>query len=79
MKPIPTLSKPLETVNIKTHKPVKAAKERSDCCAVPSAGIVGEAMLAFAISNVFLQKFGEDNIEEIKNNFEKYTSGLEER
>ncbi len=79
MKPIPTLSKPLGTVNIKNHKPVKAAKERSDCCAVPSAGVVGEAMLAFAISNAFLQKYGEDNIKEIKNNFEKYTSGLEER
>ncbi len=66
MKPISTLGQPLTTVDIISRKPDKAVKERSDVCAVPAAGIVGEAMVAFALADALLEKFGGDSIEEIK-------------
>ena len=66
MKPISTLGQPLTTVDIISQKPAKAIKERSDVCAVPAAGIVGEAMVAFVLADAFLEKFGGDSIEEIK-------------
>ncbi|MFH2068504.1 MAG: chorismate synthase [Candidatus Omnitrophota bacterium] len=66
MKPISTLGQPLTTVDIISRKPDTAIKERSDVCAVPAAGIVGEAMVAFTLADVFLEKFGGDSIEEIK-------------
>ncbi|MCX5642515.1 MAG: chorismate synthase [Candidatus Omnitrophica bacterium] len=66
MKPISTLGQPLTTVDIISRKPAKAIKERSDVCAVPAAGIVGEAMVAFVLADAFLEKFGGDSIEEIK-------------
>ncbi|MCK9554638.1 chorismate synthase [bacterium] len=72
MKPIPTLAKPLNTINVKTHKITKASKERSDCCAVPSAGIIGESMLSFVLADEIIKKFGGDSIAEIKNNFNEY-------
>ena len=58
MKPIPTLKKSLSSVDINTKKPFKAAYERSDVCAVPAAGVVGEAMAALVIADAFLEKFG---------------------
>jgi chorismate synthase len=76
MKPIPTLMKPLSSVDFITKEPFQASKERSDVCAVPAAGIVGEAMLAIEIANAFLEKFGGDNISEIKHNFERYKDYL---
>lgn len=66
MKPISTLGQPLATVDIISRKPAKAVKERSDVCAVPAAGIVGEAMVAFVLADAFLEKFGGDSIKEIK-------------
>jgi len=66
MKPISTLGQPLTTVDIISRKPAAAIKERSDVCAVPAAGIVGEAMIAFVLADAFLEKFGGDSIEEIK-------------
>ena len=71
MKPISTLKKGLNTIDIGTKKPLKAATERSDVCAVPSAGVVGEAMCAFIIGNAFLEKFGGDSISEIKKNYRR--------
>ncbi|MFA7328187.1 MAG: chorismate synthase [Candidatus Ratteibacteria bacterium] len=68
MKPISTLGQPLTTVDIISRKPATAIKERSDVCAVPAAGIVGEAMTAFVLADAFLEKFGGDSIEEIKKN-----------
>ena len=69
MKPIPTLKKPLRSVDIITKKPIEAAYERSDTCAVPAAGVVGEAMAALIIADALLEKFGGDSITETKNNF----------
>jgi chorismate synthase len=66
MKPISTLGQPLTTVDIISRKPAAAIKERSDVCAVPAAGIVGEGMAAFALADAFLEKFGGDSIAEIK-------------
>ncbi len=76
MKPISTLMKGLNTIDIVVKEPAKAATERSDVCAVPSAGVIGEAMCAFVLSNAILEKFGGDIISEIKKNYEGYLSRL---
>lgn len=76
MKPIPTLRKPLRSVDINTKKPFKAAYERSDVCAVPAAGIVGEAMAALVIADAFMEKFGGDSITEVKRNYNSYLKYL---
>jgi chorismate synthase len=73
MKPISTLRKPLSSVNVKTKRPVKATVERSDVCAVPAAGVIGEAVCALEITNSFLEKFGGDSIAEIRRNYQGYT------
>ena len=72
MKPIATLRKPLASVNIKTKKRVLAAVERSDICAVPSAGVVGEAVAAIEIANALIEKFGGDSLPEMRRNFDGY-------
>lgn len=72
MKPIPTLYKPLRSVDIKTKKPFRAGVERSDVCAVPAASVVAEAVTAFTIAAAFLEKFGGDSIVEIKRNVSSY-------
>ena len=72
MKPIPTQRKPLQSVDIITKETVKAAYERSDICAVPAAGIIGEAMVALTIADAFLEKFGGDSITEVKRNYDSY-------
>ncbi len=77
MKPIPTLRKPLRSVDIVTKGPIKAAYERSDICAVPAAAVVGEAMSALTIADAFLEKFGGDNMAEVKCNYESYIEYVE--
>jgi chorismate synthase len=72
MKPIPTLYKPLRSVDIHSHEPFEAAVERSDTCAVPAALVVAEAVIAFEIANSFLEKFGGDSMQEIRRNYEGY-------
>ena len=72
MKPIPTLKNPLRSVDIETKEPLKAGKERTDVVAVPAASVVGEAMLAIVLADAFLEKFGGDFLEEIKERFEAY-------
>jgi chorismate synthase len=72
MKPIPTLMRPLQTVDIITKQPVDAVKERSDVCAVPAAAVVGEAVVAFEIANAFLEKFGGDAIEDVLAAYDNY-------
>lgn len=76
MKPLSTLMKGLDTVDIITKESVKAAAERSDVCAVPSAGVVGEAMCAFIITNALLEKSGGDTVSEIKRNLGAYLDTL---
>jgi chorismate synthase len=72
LKPISTLRRPLESVDLATREPVKAAYERSDVCVVPAAGIVGEAMVALTLARAFLEKFGGDSLDETRRNFEGY-------
>ena len=71
-KPIPTLMKPLPSVDLLTHEAVPAALERSDVCVVPAAGVVGEAMMALVLADAFLEKFGGDAVAEIRRNYEGY-------
>jgi len=72
MKPISTLTRPLESVNIKSKKKARASVERSDVCAVPAAGVVGEAVTALELANAYLEKFGGDSLPETKRNYEGY-------
>ncbi|MBC8413308.1 MAG: chorismate synthase [Nitrospira sp.] len=76
MKPIPTLKSPLSSVDINSKKKFNAAYERSDTCAVPAASVVGEAAVALAVADSFLDKFGGDSIAEIKRNYEGYLKQL---
>lgn len=78
MKPIPTLRKPLSSVDIKSKKKFNAAYERSDVCAVPAASVVGEAVVALVIADSFLMKFGGDSMEETKRNFKGYLKQISE-
>jgi chorismate synthase len=72
MKPIPTLYKPLRSVDIRTHEPFAATVERSDTCAVPAALVVAEAVVAIEIADAMLEKFGGDSVLEIRRNLEGY-------
>lgn len=72
MKPIPTQIDPLNTVNIDTLEVNKASTERSDVCAVPAASVVAEAEVAFIIAQAYLDKFGSDNMTDIKANIESF-------
>src|SRR3954452_2683343 len=66
MKPIPTLTKPLRSVDISTHEPAQALRERTDSCVSPAAGVVGEAMLAIVLAGAYRDKFGGDHIDDVK-------------
>jgi chorismate synthase len=72
MKPIPTQRKPLRSVDLITKKSVEAAYERSDICAVPAAGVIGEAMVALTIAEAFMEKFGGDSMGETRRNYDSY-------
>jgi len=72
MKPIPSLTQPLSSVDFISKETFQASKERADVCAVPAAGVVGEAMVAIEIANSMLEKFGGDSISELKRNIEAY-------
>ncbi len=72
LKPISTLRRPLESVDLRTREPAKAAYERSDVAVVPAAGVIGEAMVALTVAGAFLEKFGGDSLGEIRRNYEGY-------
>jgi chorismate synthase len=72
MKPISTLGNPLDSVNIITRKAAKATVQRSDICAVESAGVVAESAAAFVLADAFLEKFGSDALIDIKNSYATY-------
>ncbi|MCX5680328.1 MAG: chorismate synthase [Candidatus Omnitrophica bacterium] len=72
MKPIATLKKPLGSVNMKTKKNAAASVERSDTCAVPAAGVVGESVAAIEVAGAMIEKFGGDSIIEMKRNLDGY-------
>lgn len=77
MKPIPTLYKPLQSVDIDTKEPFTAQVERSDACAVPAACVVLESVVAWEVAKAFLDKFGGDSMEEIRSNYNQYLAQLE--
>jgi chorismate synthase len=66
MKPLPTLTKPLRSVDIDTKLPAQALRERTDSCTVPAAGVVGEAMVAFVLADAYRAKFGGDHIDDVR-------------
>ena len=72
LKPISTLRRPLESVDLETREPAKAAYERSDVCVVPAAGVIGEAMVSIVLGQAMLEKFGGDSLGETKRNFDAY-------
>ncbi|HDP69224.1 MAG TPA: chorismate synthase [Actinobacteria bacterium] len=72
MKPIPTLGKPLKTVDIVTKEPALAVKERADLCAVPAAAVIAEAVISFEIAAAIVEKFGGDSVLELTRNYEGY-------
>ncbi len=72
LKPISTLRRPLESVDLQTREPALAAYERSDVCVVPAAGVIGEAMVALVLASAMLEKFGGDSMSETRCNFERY-------
>ncbi len=72
LKPISTLRRPLESVDLPTRDPALAAYERSDVAVVPAAGVIGEAMTALVLAHAFLEKFGGDSLQETRRNYEGY-------
>jgi chorismate synthase len=79
MKPISTLRKRLPSVDLRDGSEGDAAVERSDVCAVPAAGVVGEAMVALVVADAMLEKFGGDSVGETRRNLDAYVTYLAER
>lgn len=79
VKPIPSLAKPLRSVDLVTKRPVLAVKERADVCVVAPAAIVAEAVVAFELAGAFLEKFGGDSLREVTRNFQGYLRELQKR
>jgi chorismate synthase len=79
MKPISTLSKALESVDLDSGEKTEAAVERSDTCAVPAAAVVGEAMMAIELAKAFREKFGGDSVEEIEASLASFRKLLQKR
>ncbi|MEY3196008.1 MAG: hypothetical protein RL252_335 [Actinomycetota bacterium] len=76
MKPISTVPKALDTIDVATGEAAKAINQRSDVCAVPAAGVVAEAMVALVLAEAVLEKFGGDSVTETRRNFESYINNL---
>jgi chorismate synthase len=76
MKPFSTVPRPLRTVDLDTGAPAVAIKQRTDVCAVPAGGVVGEAVVAFVLADAVLEKFGGDSAPETRGNLDRYLEGL---
>ena len=76
MKPIPTLRRPLASVDLVSRAPAEAAFERSDICAVPAAAVIGEAVVAFELARACLEKFGGDSLTELLDNHRRYRAAI---
>lgn len=76
MKPLPTLTKPLRSVDIATHEPAEALRERTDSCTVPAAGVVGEAMVAHVLAEAYRVKFGGDHVDDVREAVAAYRSRI---
>ena len=72
MKPLPTLTKPLRSVDIETKEPAQALRERTDSCTVPAAGVVGEAMVALVLASAYREKLGGDHIDDARGALRAY-------
>jgi chorismate synthase len=79
MKPLPTLTKPLRSVDIATHEPAEALRERTDSCTVPAAGVVAEAMVALVLADAYRQKFGGDHIDDVRAALRAYEERIDWR
>jgi chorismate synthase len=79
MKPISTVPRALDTIDVATGEPAKAINQRSDVCAVPAAAVVAEAMVALVLSNAVLEKFGGDHVTETARNVSAYLDNLRVR
>ena len=76
IKPISTMKKPMNSVDLKTKEKVEAHYERSDVCVVPAAGVIGEAVVAITLAGAFLEKFGGDSMDELERNYRGYIDSL---
>ena len=76
MKPISTIAKALRTVDLSTYEPARAFRERADTCAVPAAAVIGESMVAVVLVEAFLEKFGADNMNDIRASYDSYRARL---
>jgi chorismate synthase len=76
MKPISTVPKALDTIDVVSHEPAKAINQRSDATAVPAAGVVTEAMVALVLADAVAEKFGGDSVDEMRRNVEGYLKSL---
>ncbi len=76
IKPLPSLGKPLQSVDIRTGEAVSAQKERADVCVVPAAGVVAESMLALVLAQALVEKFGGDSLNDIRQNYQNYRERL---
>ncbi|MDR7554912.1 MAG: chorismate synthase [Armatimonadota bacterium] len=76
MKPLSTLRTPLRSVDLRTKEPVEAVVVRSDVCAVPAAGVIGEAMVAYVLADAFLEKFGGDAMGHVRRAYEAYMAEI---
>lgn len=76
MKPISTVPRALQTIDVATGEPATAIHQRSDVCAVPAAGVVAEAMVALVLADAVLEKFGGDSVAEVRRNLESYLASI---
>jgi chorismate synthase len=76
MKPISTIARALRTVDLSSGEPARAFKERADSCAVPAAAVIGESMVAVVLAEAFLEKFGADNLTDIRAAYTSYTERI---
>lgn len=76
IKPISTMKRPLQSVDLATRERVEAHYERSDVCVVPAAGVIGEAMVCLVLADAFLEKFGGDSVAEMERNYRGYLDSL---
>jgi chorismate synthase len=76
IKPISTMKKPMQSIDLKTKEKTEAHYERSDVCVVPAAGVIGEAVVALTLADAFLEKFGGDSMAELDRNYRSYMESI---
>ena len=76
IKPISTMKKPMQSIDLNTKEKVEAHYERSDVCVVPAAGVIGEAVVALTLTDAFLEKFGGDSMAELERNYHSYMESI---